>query len=50
MLADSRGRPLRFNIAVGQVGDNTMVPALIDRQVADAVLADKARDSPVTAP
>lgn len=45
MLADALGRPLRFIITAGQVGDITQAPALLDGQTGDAVLADKAYDS-----
>ena len=45
MLADALGRPLRFIITAGQVGDITQAPALLDGQTAEAVLADKAYDS-----
>ncbi len=45
MLADALGRPLRFIITAGQVGDITQAPTLLDGQVANAVLADKAYDS-----
>ncbi len=45
MLADALGRPLRFIITAGQVGDITQAPALLDEQTAEAVLADKAYDS-----
>ena len=45
MLADALGRPLRLIITAGQVGDITQAPALLDGQVAEAVLADKAYDS-----
>lgn len=44
MLADAMGRPLRFIITAGQVGDITQAAALLDGQTADAVLADKAYD------
>lgn len=42
MLADALGRPLRFIVTSGQVGDITQAPALLEGQ---AVLADKAYDS-----
>ena len=42
MLADALGRPLRFIVTAGQVGDITQAPALLDGQSGDAVLADKA--------
>jgi transposase len=45
MLADARGRPLRFIVTAGQVGDVTQAPALLDGQAGDAALADKACDS-----
>jgi transposase len=45
MLADALGRPLRFIITAGQVGDVTQAPALLEGQTGDAVLADKAYDS-----
>ena len=45
MLADALGRPLRFIVTAGQVGDITQAPALIDGQTGDAVLADKAYDT-----
>jgi len=45
MLADTLGRPLRFIITAGQVGDITTAPALLDGMSAEAVLADKAYDS-----
>lgn len=45
MLADALGRPLRFIITPGQMGDVTAAPALIEGQAAAAVLADKAYDS-----
>ena len=45
MLADALGRPLRFIITAGQVGDVTTAPALIEGQAGGAVLADKAYDS-----
>lgn len=45
MLADTLGRPLRFIITAGQVGDITTAPALLDGMSAKAVLADKAYDS-----
>ena len=44
MLADALGRPLRFIITAGQVGDITQAPALLEGQDGDAVLADKAYD------
>jgi transposase len=45
MLADTLGRPLRFIVTAGQVGDITTAPALLDGIQAEAVLADKAYDS-----
>ncbi|SDR89919.1 Transposase [Bradyrhizobium canariense] len=45
MLADALGRPFRFIVTAGQVGDITQAPALLDGQSGDAVLADKAYDS-----
>ena len=45
MLADALGRPLRFIVTAGQVGDITQAPALLDGQAGAAVLADKAYDS-----
>jgi transposase len=45
MLADAFGRPLRFIVTPGQVGDITQAPALLEGQTGAAVLADKAYDS-----
>ena len=45
MLADALGRPLRFIVTAGQASDITQAPALLEGQVGDAVLADKAYDS-----
>lgn len=45
MIADSLGRPLRFILTAGQVGDVLAAPALLDGFQAGAVLADKAYDS-----
>lgn len=45
MLADTLGRPLRFIVTAGQVGDITTAPTLLDGLSAKAVLADKAYDS-----
>ena len=45
MLADSLGRPLRFILTAGQVGDVLAAPALLEGFHARAVLADKAYDS-----
>lgn len=45
MLADALGRPLRFIVTPGQVGDITHAPALLEGQTGGAVLADKAYDS-----
>ncbi|MEF2071216.1 IS5 family transposase [Consotaella aegiceratis] len=39
------GRPLRFIVTAGQVGDVTQAPALLEGQTGEAVLADKAYDS-----
>ncbi|API59749.1 IS5 family transposase [Tardibacter chloracetimidivorans] len=47
MLADALGRPLRFIVTAGQVGDVTQSPALLEGQTGGAVLADKAYDSNV---
>lgn len=45
MLADTLGRPLRFIITAGQVGDVTQAQALLVGQNGAAVIADKAYDS-----
>jgi hypothetical protein len=45
MLADTFGRPLRFLVTAGQVGDITTAPALFGGLSAGAVLAGKAYDS-----
>ena len=45
MLADALGRPLRFIITAGQVGDITQASALLEGQSGNVVLADKAYDS-----
>lgn len=45
MLTDALGRPLKFIVTAGQVGDVTQAPALLEGQTGDAVLADKAYDS-----
>lgn len=45
MLADALGRPLRFIVTAGQVGDITQARALLEDQAGDAVLVDKAYDS-----
>lgn len=45
MLADSFGRPLRFILTAGQVGDVLAAPTLLEGFQANAVLADKAYDS-----
>ena len=45
MLADALGRPLRFRITAGQAHDMTAAQPLLEGQIADAVLADKAYDS-----
>ena len=42
MLADALGRPLRFIVTAGQVGDITQAPVLLEGQIGNAVLADKA--------
>lgn len=39
MLADALGRPLRFIVTAGQVGDITQASALLDGQTGRAVLA-----------
>lgn len=44
MLADTFGRPLRFQITAGQASDITAAPCLLEGQQAKAVLADKAYD------
>lgn len=44
MLADTFGRPLRFIVTAGQVGDITTAPALLEGLSSEAVLADKAYD------
>ena len=44
MLADALGRPLRFRITAGQAHDMTAAQPLLEGQIADAVLADKAYD------
>lgn len=41
------GRPLRFIVTAGQVGDATQTPALLEGRSGCAVLADKAYDSNV---
>jgi transposase len=45
MLADALGRPIRFIVTAGQVGDVTQAAALLEGQSGAAVLADKAYDS-----
>lgn len=45
MVADGLGRPLRFILTAGQVGDVLAAPALLEGFQAQAVLADKAYDS-----
>jgi transposase len=45
MLADTLGRPLRFILTAGQVGNVTVAPILLKGFHANAVLADKAYDS-----
>ena len=45
MLADALGRPVRFIVTAGQVGDITQAPALLQDQTGRAVLANKAYDS-----
>jgi transposase len=45
MIADGLGRPLRFILTAGQVGDVLAAPALLEGFQAEAVLADKAYDS-----
>lgn len=45
MVADSLGRPLRFILTAGQVGDVLMAAALLDGFETTAVVADKAYDS-----
>jgi len=45
MLTDALGRPLKFIVTAGQVGDVTQAPALLEGQAGGAVLADKAYDS-----
>lgn len=45
MLADGLGRPLRLIITAGQAGDAPQAQALLEGQVGEAVLADKAYDS-----
>lgn len=45
MLADTFGRPLRFILTPGQVGDVTTSCALLEGFEAKAVLADKAYDA-----
>ncbi|MFD2438999.1 hypothetical protein ACFSS8_00650 [Paracoccus kondratievae] len=45
MLADALGRPLRFIITAGQVGEITQASSLPQGQSGDLVLADKVCDS-----
>ncbi|GCE90250.1 IS4 family transposase [Komagataeibacter diospyri] len=45
MLTDTLGRPLRFVVTAGQVGDVTQAQALLAGQEGAAVIADKAYDS-----
>jgi transposase len=45
VVADSLGRPLRFILTAGQVGDALAAPALLEGFHAQAVIADKAYDS-----
>ena len=45
MISDSLGRPLRFILTAGLVGDVLSAPALLEGCRAEAVLADKAYDS-----
>lgn len=45
MIADALGRPLRFILTGGQVGDVMTAPALLEGFQTQAVLADKAYDS-----
>jgi len=45
MACDSQGRPLRFILTAGQVGDVLTAPALLAGFQTSAVLADKAYDS-----
>ena len=44
-LADALGRPLRFILTGGQVGDITTAPNLLAGLAPDGVIADKAYDS-----
>lgn len=45
LLVDALGLPLDFEITEGQTHDVTQAPALIERNAAEAFLADKAYDS-----
>ena len=45
MLADALGRPLRFIVTAGRVGDLTQAPALLEGRAGGAVMADKGYDS-----
>ncbi|WP_414090447.1 transposase [Rhizobium sp. BR 314] len=47
MLVDALGRPPRFIVVAGQLGDITQAPALLEGQSGGAVLADKAYDGNV---
>ena len=44
-MVDALGRPIRFIVTAGQVGDVTQATALLEGQSGAAVLADKAYDS-----
>jgi hypothetical protein len=45
MLADALARQLLFIVTADQVGHITQAPALLEDQIGNAVLADKAPDS-----
>lgn len=45
LLVDALGLPVDFEVTEGQVHDVTLAPGLIERNEADAFLADKAYDS-----
>ena len=45
MACDSLGRPVRFLLAAGQSHDILAVPALLEGQRPEAVLADRAYDA-----
>jgi transposase len=45
MLTDALGRPVRFILTPGQVGDVTQAPALLAGETAEHVIADRACDS-----